>query len=52
MLKKNGLLIIDDVQKEHINNLVNVYITTGAFEEITYMFKTAIYPHRILKKII
>ena len=52
ILKKNGLLIIDDVQKEHINNLVNTYILTGSFEELTHFFETTLYPHRILKKII
>jgi hypothetical protein len=52
ILKKNGLLIIDDVQKEHIDKLVNIYISTGAFEEITYIFETTLYPHRILKKIL
>jgi len=52
ILKNNGILIVDDVQKEHINNLVNLYISTGSFEEITHFFNTTLYPHRILKKII
>lgn len=52
MLKKNGILIIDDVQKEHINNLVNIYLSTNMFEEITDIFETTLYPHRILKKLI
>jgi hypothetical protein len=52
MLKKDGIVIIDDTQKEHINRLVDIYISTGIFEEITYIFETEVYKHRILKKII
>jgi hypothetical protein len=52
LLKKNGVIIIDDVQKTHINDLVNLYIHSGMFEEITSMFETTFYPHRILKKCI
>lgn len=51
MVKKNGYIIIDDVQKIHIQNLVDIYISTGALEEI-FLLPTSIYPHRILKKII
>ena len=52
ILKKDGLIIVDDVQKEHINNIVNVYLSTGSLKEVTHMFETSIYPHRILQKII
>jgi predicted O-methyltransferase YrrM len=52
LLKKNGVIIIDDVQKTHINDLVNAYIYSGMFEEITSIFETTFYPHRILKKCI
>ena len=51
MVKKNGYIIIDDVQKIHIQNLVDIYISTGALEEV-FLLPTSIYPHRILKKII
>jgi hypothetical protein len=52
LLKKNGIIIIDDVQKAHINDYVNTYISTGIFEEINNLFETTVYPHRILKKLI
>jgi hypothetical protein len=52
MLKKNGIIIIDDIQKEHINELVNMYISINILEEIPDLFETTLYPHRILKKII
>jgi predicted O-methyltransferase YrrM len=51
IVKKNGHIIIDDVQKEHIDRLVDVYISTGALEEV-FLLPTTIYPHRILKKLI
>ena len=49
LLKKDGIVIIDDVQKNHIDNLVNIYIQSWVFEEIP-MLETIFYPHRILKK--
>lgn len=52
LLKKNGIIIIDDVQKEHINNLVNMYIYINVLEEISDLHETTLYPHRILKKLI
>jgi hypothetical protein len=51
LLKKNGIIIVDDVQKLHINELVNTYIQSGMFEEL-HLLETSFYPHRILKKII
>lgn len=51
IVKKNGHIIIDDVQKEHINRLVDVYISTCALEEV-FLLPTLVYPHRILKKLI
>lgn len=52
MLKRGGIIIIDDVHKEHINNLVNIYLSTGILEECQNTHETSVYPHRILKKII
>ena len=49
LLKKDGIVIIDDVQKKHIDELVNIYIQSGVFEELP-MLETIFYPHRILKK--
>ena len=50
MLKKGGIIIIDDVQKDHINSLVDMYVSINMLEEVTTMFETTLYPHRILKK--
>lgn len=53
ILKKGGFLIIDDVHKQHINNLVDIYLSTGIVQEITQqMFETILCPHRIFKKIL
>lgn len=51
LLKKHGIIIVDDVQKPHINELVNTYIQSGMFEEL-HLLETSFYPHRILIKII
>jgi hypothetical protein len=53
ILRKGGILIIDDVHKEHINNLVDIYLSTGVISELTeFMFETTLCPHRIFKKTI
>lgn len=47
----NGLIIIDDTFVDFINSLVDEYITSGKYEEITIL-KTSLYRHRIIKKIL
>jgi predicted O-methyltransferase YrrM len=52
LLKKNGILIVDDVNINYINDIVDQYINDKIYEEEVYCLKTYIYPHRILKKIV
>lgn len=49
LVKKGGILIIDDTNVEHINNYVNLYISNGKYVELD-VIKTTGYPHRILQK--
>jgi hypothetical protein len=51
LLKSKGIMIVDDVQNDIINNLVNCYIQIGKYKEVNNIFKTFVYPHRILQKI-
>jgi len=50
LLKKDGIMIIDDTHDEVINNYVNLYITNGNYDEINVL-TTHGYPHRVIKKI-
>jgi hypothetical protein len=52
MLKKGGIIIIDDIHKDHINHLVDSYLSTGVLEECQDIHETTVYPHRILKRIV
>lgn len=49
LLKKDGIMIIDDTNVDIINNYVNLYISTGKYNEIN-LLSTQFYPHRIIKK--
>lgn len=51
LLKLKGIMIIDDTHEEHINDMVECYIKIGKYKELNDIFKTYIYPHRILQKI-
>ena len=50
ILKINGLMIIDDTNDFFINYCTDVYIETGNYEEVS-IINTALYPHRIIKKL-
>lgn len=49
LVKKNGLIIIDDTNNTNINKVVNLYLSEYSYEEI-FIFNTMFYPHRIIKK--
>ena len=50
LVKKNGLVIIDDTNAPEINKYVDFYISTGIFVEINVLNSYG-YQHRIIKKI-
>ena len=50
LLKKDGIMIIDDTNSETINNYVNLYISNGNYNEINVL-STQGYQHRVIKKI-
>jgi len=50
LLKKDGIMIIDDTNSDIINNYVNLYLSNGNYDEIN-LLTTQGYPHRIIKKI-
>jgi 3D (Asp-Asp-Asp) domain-containing protein len=50
LLKKDGIMIIDDTNSEIINNYVNLYISNGNYDEIN-LLQTHGYQHRVIKKI-
>lgn len=50
LVKKNGIIIIDDTSCETINKYVDLYISTGNYVEIN-LLSTYGYPHRVIKKI-
>jgi hypothetical protein len=49
LLKKDGIMIIDDTNSETINNYVNSYILSGNYQEIN-LLSTYGYQHRVIKK--
>jgi len=51
LVKKSGLVIIDDTNKNHINRYVDLYLSNGKYREMDVL-KTKGYPHRIIQKII
>jgi hypothetical protein len=51
LVKKGGMLIVDDTNISHINEYVDSYISNGKYREMNIL-KTIGYPHRIIQKII
>lgn len=49
LVKKGGILIIDDTNIQYINKYVDLYISSGKYSEMDLQ-KTKGYPHRIIKK--
>jgi len=50
LVAHNGYIIIDDTNFEHINNYIDIYISSGSYTEVD-VIKTEGYPHRIIRKI-
>ena len=50
LVKRGGIVIIDDTFMTHINNCVNSYLSSGNYRELDVL-KTKGYPHRIIQKI-
>lgn len=51
IVKKGGIVIIDDTNLPVIDNYVNSYISSGKYTELE-IAKTVGYPHRIIQKVI
>jgi hypothetical protein len=49
LVKKGGILIVDDTNNDHINKYVDLYISNGTYTELNVL-KTQGYPHRIIQK--
>jgi hypothetical protein len=50
LVRKNGIVIIDDTDNNTINKYVDLYISSGNYIEIN-LLSTYGYPHRIIRKI-
>jgi predicted O-methyltransferase YrrM len=51
LVKKGGIIIIDDTNLRHINAHVDKIISSGKYKEINDIIKTTRYLHRIIQKI-
>ena len=51
LVKKGGIIIIDDTNISHINAHVQKILLSGKYEEITNIVKTTQYLHRIIRKL-
>ena len=51
LIKKGGIVIIDDTNNKHINDYVDLYISNGKYREMDVLITTG-YPHRIIQKIL
>jgi hypothetical protein len=52
LLKKNGILIVDDTNADIINNMVSLYISSGNYTELNLLSTLHIgSPHRIIRKL-
>lgn len=51
LVKKGGLIIIDDTNMQHINKHVNHMVSSGKYKEVTDIVKTTKYLHRIIQKL-
>ena len=50
LVKKDGIVIVDDTNSEIINKYVDLYISNGNYIELN-LLPTYGYPHRVIKKI-
>ena len=50
LIKKNGIIIIDDSNMESINNYIDLYLSNGNYRELN-LLSTSGYPHRVIQKI-
>ena len=50
LVKKGGIVIIDDTNVLHINKYVEFYLSSGKYRELDVL-KTEGYPHRIIRKV-
>jgi len=50
LVKKNGIVIVDDTNCETINKYVDLYLSSGNYVELTVL-PTVGYPHRVIQKI-
>ena len=50
LVKKDGIVIVDDTNDEIINKYVDMYISSGSYIELD-LLSTSGYPHRIIQKI-
>jgi hypothetical protein len=50
LVKKGGVLIVDDTNMHHVNKYVDLYVQNGKYKEMNVL-KSTVYPHRILQKI-
>ena len=50
LVRKGGIIIIDDTNDQTISNYVDLHISTGNYEEISIL-KTDEYPHRMIRRI-
>lgn len=50
LVKKDGIIIIDDTNSVTINNYVELYLSNGNYNEVEIL-TTHGYPHRVIKKI-
>jgi len=50
LVKKDGIVIVDDTNNETINKYVDLYISSGIYIEVN-LLPTYGYPHRVIKKI-
>ena len=49
LVKKGGIVIIDDTNAKHINAYADLYVRSGAYREMDVL-QTKGYPHRIIQK--
>ena len=50
LVKKNGIVIVDDTHSDIINKIVDLYISSGNYVEMD-LLKTVGYQHRIIRKV-
>ena len=51
LVRKGGIVIVDDTNVNYINETVNMYISNGMYREMDVL-ETKGYPHRIIQKIL